>query len=64
MIQMASDSTPIPSTVTDGWRLSEVVRELASLSDALQRLGYSYEAYQLREAAKRLMRDSSDIQAS
>ena len=31
---------------------------LIALSDDLQRLGYSYEAYQLREAATRLLRDS------
>jgi hypothetical protein len=30
---------------------------LIALSDDLQRLGYPYEAYQLREAAGRLLRD-------
>jgi hypothetical protein len=30
---------------------------LITLSDDLQRLGYPYEAYQVREAAARLLRD-------
>ncbi len=38
-------------------RPTDVVRALVSLGDALQRLGYSYEAYQLHEAARRLMLD-------
>jgi len=39
---------------TDG--RADVALRLIPLADELQRLGYSYEAYQLREAAARLLR--------
>lgn len=39
--------------------LVETVSRLMALSESLHRLGYSYEAYQLREAAERVLRHKS-----
>jgi hypothetical protein len=36
---------------------ADAALKLMALSDELQRLGYPYEAYQVREAAGRLLRD-------
>jgi hypothetical protein len=43
---------------TDG--RADAALRLIPLADDLQRLGYPYEAYQLREAAARLLRGVSD----
>ncbi|HKX19641.1 MAG TPA: hypothetical protein VJT33_16695 [bacterium] len=51
-----SPATAEPDAAPPTGRLDAVSR-LMALSESLQRLGYSYEAYQLREAAERVLRD-------
>lgn len=51
-----SYATSEPDAAQPANRL-ETAAHLMALSESLQRLGYSYEAYQLREAAERVLRD-------
>jgi hypothetical protein len=57
------DETPHPSTGAGASGTAgriETALALLALGTDLQRLGYAYESYQLREAAGRLLHDAED----
>jgi hypothetical protein len=60
MIQY-KDSGPVAGVDAPGSPdLAAAALHLRILSDTLERLGYPYEAYQVREAAARLLREENE----